>query len=215
MQIINLKSLQKKIEIIQRWKRRQPNRVFLYNNYNKDYKKLDWNKKRFSARQCVEALKNTSYKHHVKMLTHKQMRFIHLSDKLDDGYYRASQMQNLFLLQQIMSQIDSKFWDIRKITRKKKRKKKTKKTKKIRKTTVYFKSKYMRKKISLGRYTKEQLEKINKIKQFLKQKQFIFDKESQFYIKRQQIVNFVKTTLMYNVEQKWQFCFQRLIAQNI
>ena len=114
-----------------------------------------------------------------------------------------------------MSQIDSKFWDIRKITRKKKRKKKIKKTKKIRKTTVYFKSKYMRRKISLGRYTKEQLEKINKIKQFLKQKQFIFDKESQFYIKRQQIVNFVKTTLMYNVEQKWQFCFQRLIAQNI
>ena len=61
MKLQTLKDVKKTLEYVDKFRKKNKNRNrFLYNNLNKTYKNLDWNKDKFNNTEMKEAFENTA-----------------------------------------------------------------------------------------------------------------------------------------------------------
>jgi hypothetical protein len=76
----------------------------------------------------------------------------------------------------------------------------------------YFDSIYIGRK-KLFKFAKTKEWKVKAVTDYLKTKEYLFDKESPFYKGYEETVRFIRTNLMNGKMEKWDFYLKRFLAQ--
>ena len=159
----------------------------LYNNLNRKYKQIDWSKKFLTKKDVEDALPNSSLGVLRKMRDEKVVRCF------DREFYKTSNFENLFLLQELMCLCDDMFWQ-KPISSYVKQKLKP----------FYFDSAY-RGKVFLFSYPESREWKAELLTEFLKTKEFLFDEDSPHWKGMKKVRYFCYKFLMNAKVERWEY----------
>ena len=167
----------------------------LYNNLNKKYKQIDWSKEFLTKKDIEDALPNSSLGVLRKMRDEKVVRCF------DREFYKTSNFENLFLLQEIMCHTDDLFWKKRKTVIVKQKLK-----------PFYFDSAY-RGRVFLFSYPESREWKAELLTEFLKTKEFLFDEDNPHWKGMKKVRYFCYKFLMNAKVEKWEYQVQRFLRE--
>lgn len=193
----SLKDIESALKRIEKYKNaaRKKDNV-LHNQVNKKYKEIDWSKKWFTIQDISDSLPNTTLGVFRKLREIKKVKCFNLK------YYKKSNIENLFLLQELMCQMDDQFWV------------KEKKYKVKQKYVPYrFNSAYLGD-IYICSIPERNIWKMELVTNFLKDKQFIFDKDSPFGKPIKKVRYFIEKCLFDCKVEKWDFNYKRFLSEN-
>lgn len=201
MKLQTLKDVKKTLEYVDKFRKKNKNRNrFLYNNLNKTYKNLDWNKDKFNNTEMKEAFENTALPVQRKMRNYGWLKY-YPTNSLKSGYYLRYNVENLFLLQELMCQMDDEYWCNKKRYKYKKEYK-----------PFHFDSAY-RGDIFLFSYPKSREWKAELLTDFLHTKEFLFDEDSPHWKGMKKLRYFCLKNLMNSKVEKWEYQVQRFLAK--
>lgn len=200
MKELNLSEIRKAIKNIdrERRKRRKERKFKLRNNVNKNYRFLDWSKNKLSMDDLKGSIENTALPVFRKMRDYKWVRC------QDKNYYLKSNIENLFLLQELMCQMDEDYWFPSE--------KSKNKSQSVTYVPYHFDSKYLGK-CYLCSIPKTLEWKVELLTEFLKSKEFIFDERTPFGRPLKDIRKFVGKTLVVSKVEKWDYYFHRFLHE--
>ena len=208
MEDANLDEIKKSIAKINKLKRQKQKKdrfCRMYTKLNRSYKNLPWYKDRFMYDELKEVFQNTALPVFRKMRNYGWVKCQHYEgDSIHDkGYYLKSNIENLFLLQELMCQMDDDYWGFDK----------NHKRHKVEYIPFYFDSVYLGK-IKICSYPKTLEWKAEQLTKFLHSKEFLFDEESSFYKGYKKTIYFITNNLMWGKVEKWDFYLKRFLAEN-
>lgn len=193
----DLKSIRSSIKKIERLKKKvHCGKLRLYNNVSKKYKNFDWTKNDYTVEQLKPIIQNNGLFVHRRLLENKILR-----RNSSTKTYTKRNVENIFLFQQLMCQMDDEFWNP-----------KTKPNTKIQYKPFHFNSLY-RGKIYLFSYPKTREWKAELLTQFLKTKQFLFDEDCPHWKGMKKLRYFCEKNLMNASADKWQYQVQRFLRK--
>ena len=207
MKNLDLKGIKKALRKIERKriKARKDNNCRLYRKVNKKYRNLPWHKDTFQWTELKETVEGTCLPVFRKMRNYGWVRWQHKETQcVGEGHYLKSNIENLFLLQELMCQMDDDYWFPSKSN---------KSSCFVKYSSFYFDSVY------LGRcficsYPKTLEWKEPLLTQFLKDREYIFDERTQYGRPLKDIRKFVGKTLIKSKVEKWDYYFQRFIRKS-
>ena len=197
----------KRIKYAQRYvkthkKRTLSKESILYNKVNKKYKKIDWNVKKFRYKQLQEILQNSALHCFYRLVKDKHLR----NHNVGQGYLKDN-VEKLFLMQELMCQMDFKFWVN---THNKKKKQKPWRPQYVR---FQFDSLYLGK-IYICTIPKSKIEKSKLVTQYLHTKEYLFDQDNEYFKGLKRVKYFICKNLINGKIQKWDFYLKRFLAEN-
>lgn len=201
MELQTLQDVREALKKVENYKKREKNKPRAYASIGKEYKKIDWSKKTISIKDAKKIFQKTLLPVQRKMRNYGWLKFVHDKNCTDGGYYGRNNVENLFLLQEQMCQMDDQFWRA-----------KYKNTWKPVFVPFTFDSKYLGE-INLCFYPKSREWKAPLLRDFLKNKQYIMDETCPFGRPLKEVREFVKN-LMYSKVERWDYCFQRFLSEN-
>ena len=200
MDYLNLKEIKKAIAKINRLKKLCTSKDRLYNKINKRYKTLDWTKNEFNNTEMKEAFENTALPVQRKMRNYGWLKYYPINHT-KSGYYLRYNVENLFLLQELMCQMDDDYWcDV------------PRSKYKIEYKPFHFNSAY-RGDIYLFSYPKSREWKAELLTEFLHTKEFLFDEDSPHWKGMPKLRYFCLKNLMNSKVEKWEYQVQRFLAK--
>ena len=102
MDLQSLKGVKKALAYVKKIKKKNKSRdKHLYNGLNKSYKNLDWSKSKFNNAEAKEVFENTALPVQRKMRNYGWLKY-YPNSNMNEGYYLKSNVENLFLLQELM-----------------------------------------------------------------------------------------------------------------
>lgn len=208
MEDANLNEIKNVLSKIQKSKERakKVKNYKLYNKVNKKYKGLPWHKNGFHPYELNDAKDNLSLPVWRKMREYGWLKFQFDGDRNNDGYYKKSNIENIFLLQELMCQMDDEFWQS---YDKKYKKKKPWKPEMI---PFFFDSAYLGR-IQICKYPKSREWKVKPLTEFLHKKEFLFDQDSPYFKGMEKTRRFIERSLMNGSVEKWEHHLQRYLLQ--
>lgn len=174
----------------------------LYGKLNKNYKKLDWNKKRFITSEIKDVIQDQNFKRWRRIKADKDVAII----KEGKNYYVQRQnLQGLCLLRQICCQLQDDYLSDTKENKKYKSK--------VQYVSFYFDSAY-RGNVYLFSYPKSKEWKAELLTVFLKTKEFLFDEDSPHWKGMKKLRYFCLKHLMNSKVERWQSQVQRFLSES-
>lgn len=203
MDLQTLNGVKKALAYVEKFKKKNKNRDrFLYSNVNKSYKKLNWAKEKFNNAEAKEVFENTALPVQRKMREYGWLKY-YPNNNINDGYYLKSNVENLFLLQELMCQMDDDYWiSVYKPVYKKAPMK-----------PFHFDSAY-RGDVYLFSYPLTKEWKAELLTKFLKTKEFLFDEDSPYWKGMKKLRYFCLKNLMNSKVERWEWQVQRFLTKN-
>ena len=201
MDLQTLKGVKKALAYVEKIRKKNKSRDrYLYNGLNKAYKKLDWSKDKFNNVEMKEAFENTALPVQRKMRNYGWLKY-YPKNSMNDGYYLKSNVENLFLLQELMCQMDDDYWDVYPPIKQK-----------IEYKPFHFDSAY-RGDIYLFSYPISREWKAELLTDFLHTKEFLFDEDSPHWKGMKKLRYFCLKNLMNSSVERWEQQVQRFLAK--
>ena len=191
-----LSQIQKQIKRFKNKARK--NYVCLLGKLNKQYKKIDWYKKRFITSQIKDAIQDQNFKRWRRIKADKEVA---IKKEGNNYYVQRQNLQGLCLLRQICCQLQGDY--VRKPYKKKY---------KAQSVPFYFDSAY-RGRVFLFSYPKSKEWKAELLTQFLKTKEFLFDEDSPHWKGMKKVRYFCYKFLMNAKVERWQSQVQRFLSE--
>lgn len=192
MDLQSLNGVKKALAYVEKFRKKNKSRDrYLYNGLNKKYKKLNWSKDKFNNTEAKEVFENTALPVQRKMRNYGWLKYYPLTG-MNDGYYLKSNVENLFLLQELMCQMDDEYWCPKK-----------RYGYKIEYKPFHFNSAY-RGDIFLFSYPKSKEWKAELLTEFLHTKEFLFDEDSPHWKGMPKLRYFCLKNLMNSKVEKWE-----------
>lgn len=178
----------------------------LYNKVNKNYKNLPWCKETYTKNDLIDSIDNIPFPVWRKMREYGWLKFQQTSPRTNDGYYKKSNIEQIFLLQELMCQMDDDFWQPYDITRNKKFP--------WRPEYVQFRfnSAYVGD-IYICSIPKSKLEKAKLVTEWLHKKEFLFDEDNPFFKGFTKTRKFIEKNIFNGKVEKWDFYLQRFLNE--
>lgn len=199
MDLQSLNGVRKALAYVEKIKKKNKSRnKHLYKGLNKAYKKLDWNKNKFNNAEAKEVFENTALPVQRKMRNYGWLKY-YPNSSMKDGYYLKNNVENLFLLQELMCQMDDDYWCNIKYY-----------SYKIEYKPFHFNSAY-RGDIFLFSYPKSKEWKAELLTDFLHTKEFLFDEDSPHWKGMKKLRYFCLKNLMNSKVEKWECQVQRFL----
>lgn len=177
------------------------NRVSVYKQMNKEYKTFDWKQKYFLSKDVKHHIEDGYFKGYRRLVMDGQLKLTKFSN-MNYGIEREN-LQALCLLKQLCAQMDNKYFF----------KYKKPKKKKIKFKKYYFDSAY-RGRLFICYYPQYYEWKIQEVTKYLKTKQYLFDKDNQFYKTLKPLRYFIQKSLLGSKMQKWDTNLQKFLSKN-
>lgn len=200
MKATTLKEIKTAIRKIERKKEKlRETKKSLYSELSQAYKKFDWQQDYIECRDLQQMSPNTAIGVQRKARELKKIKVVKKAQ--GTSYYSKTNIQGLFLLQEMMCYVDDEYWY-----------KQPKAKTKIKYIPYYFDSKY------LGRcyicsHPSTTKWKQDLVTEFLQDKHYIFDESNQFGKPLKEIRNFIHKSLIKSSVEKWDYHFQRFLAK--
>lgn len=193
MDLQTLKGVKNALAYVEKFRKKNKSRDrYLYKGLNKKYKKLDWTKNKFNNTEAKEVFENTALPVQRKMRNYGWLKYYPISG-MNDGYYLKSNVENLFLLQELMCQMDDEYWyNVQNYNYK------------IEYKPFHFNSAY-RGDIFLFSYPKSMEWKAELLTDFLHTKEFLFDEDSPHWKGMKKLRYFCLKNLMKSRVEKWEW----------
>lgn len=199
MDLQSLNGVRKALAYVEKIKKKNKSRnKHLYKGLNKAYKKLDWNKNKFNNAEVKEVFENTALPVQRKMRNYGWLKY-YPNSSMNEGYYLKNNVENLFLLQELMCQMDDDYWRNIKYH-----------SYKIEYKPFHFNSAY-RGDIFLFSYPKSKEWKAELLTDFLHTKEFLFDEDSPHWKGMKKLRYFCLKNLMNSKVEKWECQVQRFL----
>ena len=199
----SLKHVKQNLKALEKQKLKNNKREnHLYNNVNRAYKNIDWNQNKINNHVAKEICTNTVFPVWRNMLNWKILKFHSDTGCKKDGYYLKSHLEDLFLLQELMCQMDECYWA-----------ESPKVNWKPEYVPYYFDSLY-RGKTWICQIPISKLEKSKLVTEFLKTKEYIFDEESSFFKGYNKTRKFIEKNLFNGKVEKWDYYLKRFLSEN-
>ena len=193
-----LKDIKKAIRQIERKKDKLKGKT-LYSELSQDYKNFDWQQDYIECHDLQNISKNTVIGVQRKARELKKIKVVKKSQ--GTSYYSKMNIEGLFLLQELMCQVDETYWQ-----------KLPKEKSKIKYIPYYFESKYLGK-CYICSHPSTLKWKQDLVTEFLQDKQYIFDETNQFGKPLQVVRKFIEKSLIQSSVEKWDYHFQRFLAK--
>ena len=192
MDLQTLKGVKKALAYVEKFRKKNKSRDrYLYNGLNKAYKKLDWRKDKFDNAEVKEVFENTALPVQRKMRNYGWLKY-YPKNSMNDCYYLKSNVENLFLLQELMCQMDDDYWDVYPPIKQK-----------IEYKPFHFDSAY-RGDIYLFSYPISREWKAELLTDFLHTKEFLFDEDSPHWKGMKKLRYFCLKNLMNSSVERWE-----------
>ncbi len=196
MKCVSLQEIEKKLKQLNRYRKKVKSKdKKLYNTINKKYKKIDWQKQWLRKADLDEALPNSVC--HVL----RKMRNEGMVKCFNREFYKTSNFEGLFLLQEQMCQMDEDYWKDVQIPYYKTEYK-----------PFHFDSAY-RGDVYLFSYPISKEWKAELLTEFLHTKEFLFDEDSPHWKGMKKLRYFCLKNLMNSKVEKWEYQVQRFLAK--
>ena len=199
----SLKDIRTLLKRIERKRRNQrKTHVLLYRDVNKAYKTINWNSDIVSKEDAKRIFENTTLPVQKKMRDYGWLRFIPRGEKGSTaGVYSKSNVENLFLIQELMCYMDDEYWDFSRLKKSKWNPKKV---------PFYHDSLYLGK-IKIADIPVTKIEKCKLVTEWLKKREFLFDLSNKNHPPMIKILEFIKTNLINGKIDKWDFYLKRFL----
>lgn len=200
-----LKEIRTALAYVQKKKRdfkRHKKAKRLYSQVNRKYKDIDWSKDKIISYEANDILSGKSYiyKRHGLLKRHADCnnKFIHTTK---NTYYKKSDVEKIFLVQELKCSMDDDFW------------KNTKNVKwKPEYIPFYFNSAYIGN-VWICSYPKSLSWKAELLTEYLHSKEYLFDESSPFFRGRTKTYKFIEKNLMHGKVDKWDYYLQRFLSE--
>lgn len=173
----------------------------LYSKLSQEYKKFDWRCDYIETRELSKFSNNSALGVKRKARELKKIRVCKKDGR--KAYYSKTNIKGIFLLQELMCQMDDDYWFDRPtppIPTKPKY------------VPYYFDSKYLgRCYICSHPQTLEWKQPL--LTEFLQDKQYIFDEDNPFGRPFKEVKRFIEKTLIKGKVEKWNYYFQRFLSE--
>lgn len=209
MEDANLEEIKNALNKIQKLKERTAKKdrfCRLYSKVNRNYKELPWYKDAFSPQEINDVSDNLALPVWRKMREYGWIKVQLDGKRRNDSHYKKTNVENIFLLQELMCQMDDEFWQS---YDKKYKKKKPWKPEMI---PFFFDSAYLGR-IQICKYPKSRDWKAELLTEFLHKKEFLFDEDSPYYKGLEKTKRFIEKSLMNGSVEKWEHHLQRFLLQ--
>lgn len=192
MDLQTLKGVKKALAYVEKFRKKNKSRdKHLYNGLNKAYKNLDWNKDKFGNSEVKEVFENTALPVQRKMRNYGWLKYYPINN-MNNGYYLKNNVENLFLLQELMCQMDDDYWDVYPPIKQK-----------IEYKPFHFDSAY-RGDVYLFSYPISREWKAELLTDFLHTKEFLFDEDSPHWKGMKKLRYFCLKNLMNSSVERWE-----------
>lgn len=208
MDNLNLEEIKKALKKIDRKRRakRRAGNFRIFKKVNKNYRKLDWTKSTFTIHDLRGSIEDTALPVFRKMRNYGWVRTqFNGNSTAYNSYYLRSNIENLFLLQELMCQMDDNYWFQRVDEKPKKIKHKY--------IPFYYNSKYLGK-VYIGSFPQGLEWKQELLNEFLKDKEYIFDERTPYGRPLKEVCRFLGKNLINGKVEKWDFYYKRFLAKN-
>lgn len=182
---------------------RKETRELLYNTVNKAYKNINWRDEGISTKESDIVFENTTLPVKRKMRDYKWLRYKNFGKKKDvkHGYYPIKNVENLFLIQELMCHMDDEYWDF---SRQKRYKWRTELV------SYYFDSAYIGN-TYICQIPITKVEKSKLVTEWLKKREFLFDETNGLTRPLKYVRRFIKRNLMNGKIEKWDYYLKRFL----
>ena len=202
MKLQSLKDVKRALKYMENLKNKNRNKGnYLYSKFDKTYKKIDWSSEKIDNHTVRQILQNNVMMTYDKLVENKKLRFFSNGCR-KEGYYLRSNVQNLLLVQELMSQMDDRYWM-----------KKSNEKWKPEYVPFYFDSVY-RGKIWICQIPITKIEKSKLVTEFLHTKEYLFDEDCPFFKGHNKTRNFIEKNLFNGKVEKWDYYLKRFLSEN-
>lgn len=202
MKLQSLKDVKRVLKVVEnKKKKKRCKENFLFNKMNKDYKNIDWNTSKIDNVTARKIFKNNVIMTFDKLVENKKLRFFSVNYK-HSGYYLKSNVENLFLLEELMCQMDDQFWTP------------LQKSQWNPEYVPYYFDSLYRGKTWICQIPISKLEKSELVTKFLKTKEYLFDEESPFFKGYNKTRYFISKNLFNGKVEKWDYYLKRFLSEN-
>ena len=185
-----------------------------FNRVNKFYKKLNWKNKYMRAEDVEKMFSDRATNVNYFLPDKPRATILRMEDVVDEnGKYPTKTIEKYVLVRELMGQMDDMFWQP--YTPPKKRKKRERKKKRnINYVPYYFDSVYQGS-VYICAMPESKLEKSKLVTEYLRKKEFLFDKDSPYFKGNSKVRRFVMSNLIYGKPEKWDYYVERFLTTEI
>lgn len=177
----------------------------LYNNFNKSYKKFNWNREYIPYKECESILKDENFPTDRTLFDNGLLTKHHLNGEFNLSLSRKD-LEEEFLRREVCAFIDSKLWFRNYVYQTKKKRRMKRGLSKVYKLRVNKKKLFI-----LGKLPINLSKRIDIIKDFLLKHQYIFDKDSRMYMNDRFIRKMINRKMLYGPFDK----FEEAVAEYV
>lgn len=170
-----------------------------YNLYNKNYRKMNWDKLFYTKKDIIDNIQDDYYKCYRRLLSDGELKPIF--NKSGENYYCKENVEGICLLKEIGAKLEDNLFSPKGKTKYR-----------VKYIPFYFDSKYIGK-CYICSYPKTLEWKAPLLTEFLQDKHYIFDQENQFGRPLKELRRFIGKNLMKGKVEKWNYYFQRFLSE--